>query len=445
MAILKNVKDMQNIGLASMGSVLEYFDFQVYVFVAVYLSRALFPPHATVWSNEIKTFGIFAIGYLVRPIAGMIIAHFADRIGRKKLFIMTVLAMAVATFLMGCLPTYAQVGWLSWAALLTLRVFQGFALGGELIGGAVFVCEHAEAKRLGLASGIFFAVVNCGLLLGAGAAAIAKQVSGLDPALVSMTWRLPFLMGGVFGLIAAYLRRHLAETPLFEQVRREQKIAKRAPLLLVLRDYRWQCLFALALTFVFATTPGIYFQFLPTYLIANRHFQAADVFNANVLGVAAFVLSMPCWGTLLDRFGYARMLALAGVLNAGAALWFFNYLPTLPVADGRLIAAIVLVGMLCGVTHSLIAAMICSLFPTPIRQSGFAFPYSIGTALVSGLTPLVMATLVRSYGLSAPIFQAVLGGAVALILAAAVRHLPLYLGTKAGDEPALLSEQAAMD
>src|ERR1700727_1705104 len=104
----KRMKDIQNVGLASIGSVLEYFDFQVYVFVAVSLSAALFPPHASIWKNQVQAFGIFAIGYLVRPIAGMIIAHFADRIGRKKLFIFTVLLMSVPTFLMGLLPTYAM-------------------------------------------------------------------------------------------------------------------------------------------------------------------------------------------------------------------------------------------------------------------------------------------------------------------------------------------------
>lgn len=439
------MKDIQNVGLASMGSVLEFFDFQVYVFVAVSLSAALFPPHASIWKNQVQAFGIFAVGYLVRPIAGMIIAHFADRIGRKKLFILTVLAMAVATFLMGCLPTYAMIGWLAPAGLLALRIFQGFALGGELIGGAVFVCEHATPKRLGLSSGIFFGVVNCGLLLGAAAAAVAHYVSGLNPVLSSMAWRLPFLMGGVFGLIAAYLRRHLAETPLFEQIRKEQKISKRAPIVVVLREYRWQCIFALALVFVFATTPGIYFQYLPTYLISDKHFHAGSVFNANVLGVLAFVLSMPFWGSLLDRFGYAKMLALAGFFNAGSALWFFNYLPTLTVADDRLVYAIIAVGLLGGVTHSLIAALICSLFPTPIRQSGFAFPYSIGTALVSGLTPLVIATLVRSYGLAAPMYQEVLGGFVALTLAASIRYLPLYLGGGASQTSLMISEQATTE
>ncbi len=429
-----NVRELQNIGLASLGGVLEYFDFQVYVFVAASLSMDLFPPGDSVWKTQVQAFGIFAIGYLVRPVAGIIIAHFADRIGRKRLFVFTVLLMSVPTFLMGLLPTYAVAGWMAPAALLVLRILQGCAVGGELPGAAVFICEHARPQRLGVASGIFLGMVNFGLLLGAGAALIAKNVAGIDPALASLAWRLPFIMGGLCGLLAAYLRRHLEESPLFEQARREKKISARVPLATVIQDYPLQCLFAFLLTFVFATTPGIYFQWLPTYLIGLRHFSANAVFQANVFGVAAFVLSMPAWGLLRERLGWSRLLVVAGVLNAGAALAFFTFLPTLDAADGRLVLAIVLVGLLCGVTHSLIAGLISALFPTPVRQSGFALPYSFGTAIVSGLTPLTTAWLVRSYGLDVPIAQEVLAGAVALMLALWVRRMPLYLGNLAGAE-----------
>ena len=424
-------KDMQNLGLASMGAVLEYFDFQVYVFVAAALSQVLFPPGASVWFNQVQAFAIYAIGYLVRPVAGMVIAHYADRIGRKKLFIFTVLLISIPTFLMGLLPTYAIAGWMAPAALLLLRVLQGCAVGGELPGASVFISEHAPARRLGLSSGIFYGIVNCGLLLGAAAVAGSRYVAELDPAFASLAWRLPFLLGGIFGLLAAYLRRHLEETPMFEAIRKERKLSKQVPLATVLTQYRGQCVFAVLLVFVFATTSSIYFQWMPTYLIGQMHFQADLVFRANVIGVSVFVLGMPVWGALCDRFGWGKLLAIAGLLNAATALWFFDFVPTLGPSDGRLVYAFAAVGLFGGVIHALIPALISALFPTEIRQSGFAFPYSIGTALVTGLTPLAMAWLVRDYGFAAPVTQCLLGGAVALGLAAAVRFLPLYLGTTA--------------
>ncbi len=165
-------QDNKNLGLASLGAVLEYFDFQVYVFVAAAISVGFFPAGASPWLAQLQAFGIYALGYLVRPVAGITIAHFADRIGRKKLFVFTVLLMSVPTFLMGLLPTYAMIGWLAPALLLLLRLLQGCAVGGELPAAAVFVSEHAPARRLGLSSGVFQAVTNCGLLLGAGAAGL---------------------------------------------------------------------------------------------------------------------------------------------------------------------------------------------------------------------------------------------------------------------------------
>ena len=157
-----------------MGALLEYFDFQVYVFVAAALGEALFPPGASTWVSQVQTFGIYAVGYLVRPVAGVVIAHYADRIGRKKLFIFTVLLMSVPTMLMGLLPTYETAGWFAPIALLVLRILQGCAVGGEIPGASVFVSEHAPPNHLRFSSGFFFGVINLGLLLGAGVAAGAN-------------------------------------------------------------------------------------------------------------------------------------------------------------------------------------------------------------------------------------------------------------------------------
>jgi MFS family permease len=423
--------DTKNLGLASLGAVLEYFDFQVYVFVAAAISIAFFPPGASPWVAQVQAFGIYAIGYLVRPIAGMIIAHYADRIGRKKLFVFTVLLMSVPTFLMGLLPTYAMVGWLAPALLLLLRILQGCAVGGELPGAAVFVSEHAPPRRLGLFSGTFQGVVNCGLLLGAGAAALASLVAALDPALASLSWRLPFVVGGLFGLMAAYLRRKLQETPLFEKLKNEQGLSKKVPLAVIVKQYRKQCIFALALVFVFSSTSGVYFQYLPVFLVGQLHFASSLVFTANIVGVIAFVLGMPLWGMLRDRIGWAATIAGGAVLNAAISTWFFHYIPTLAPTDVKLVYAFVVVGLGAGSVHAMVPALISSLFPTAIRQSGFAFPYSIGTALFTGLTPLTLAWLVRDYGLSAPMYQYLAACAVALIVAATVHLMPQHLGEAA--------------
>ena len=427
---------MRNLGLASLGAVLEYFDFQVYVFVAAAISVAFFPAGASIWLKQLQVFGIYAIGYLVRPVAGIVIAHYADKIGRKKLFVLTVLLMSVPTLLMGLLPTYAVVGWLAPAALLLLRILQGCAVGGELPGASVFISEHAPGARLGLASGTFQGVVNCGLLLGAGAAALSNLVAGSNPALAELSWRMPFVIGGLFGLLAAYLRRHLAESPLFERIKQDRSLSKQTPLLVVLLAYRGQCFLALALVFVFSSTSGVYFQYLPTFLVTQLHFSPPLVFRANIVGVMAFVLGMPLWGLVRDRFGWWRTIAGSAILNAAICVWFFRLIPNLTPADETLTYAFVVVGLGAGCVHAMVPGLISSLFPTAIRQSGFALPYSIGTAVFTGLTPLFLAWLVRDYGLAAPMYQYLAACAVALVIALAVTGFPQYLGLAKNGEPA---------
>jgi MFS family permease len=197
---------------------------------------------------------------------------------------------------------------------------------------------------------------------------------------------------------------------------------------MILRYYRTQCLFAFALVFVFSTTSSVYFQYLPTYLIGQLHFEAGLVFAANLVGIAAFVLGMLVWGWLRDRFGWSRTIAAATALNATISIWFFHLLPSLAHTDGQLILALAVVGLGAGCIHAMVPGLISSLFPTAIRQSGFAFPYSIGTALFTGLTPLVQAWLVREHGLMAPMVQYLIACAVALAIAVSVRFMPQHLG-----------------
>ena len=239
---------------------------------------------------------------------------------------------------------------------------------------------------------------------------------------------MPFLSGGVFGLLAAYLRRSLEETPLFEELRAKRGLSERVPLAVIVRDFRRQCVFALALIFVFATTSGTYFQYLPTYLVRQLHFQPEIVFTSNVAGVVAFVVSMPLWGALRDRLGWRWTLALGAVTGAGASVWFFTLLPTLKPDDTVLIEAFMIVGLASGCVHAMLPGLIASLFPTAVRQSGFAFPYSIGTAIFTGLTPIVLAGLVAQLGSTWPLYQYLIACAVIIGIAATVNALPLFLG-----------------
>ena len=422
----KTRDDAKNVGLASLGAALEYFDFIVYAFVAVALGRAFFPPDSSDLLKEVQVFSIYAVGYFVRPVAGLVIAHYADRIGRKKLFVLTVLLMSIPTFLMGVLPTYAQVGWLAPLLLLVLRIAQGCAVGGELPGAAVFVSEHARRDRLLFSSGCLHGVVHLGLVLGAGAAILAGLVAASNPNWSQLAWRLPFLIGGVSGLIAAYLRRHLAETPQFLAIHERRGATLRVPLVAVLRQHRGACLVGLGVMFYQSVTAALFTQYLQGYLVASAHVPGAVASSANLLGIAVFALSMPFWGWIADMIGAARTIGLTACVSLATAAYLFAHLP---VQDGGDVTWLfVPIALTSGAITALVPGLVSSLFPTEMRQSGYAFPYNVGAALFAGPALLVLAWSVRSYGIWSAWAIYAIACVAACIAALALRSRPRYLG-----------------
>ena len=210
--------EMRALALASLGGVLEFYDFVIFVFFALVIGRLFFPAGQPDWLRQIETFGLFAAGYASRPLGGILMAHHGDRHGRKRVFTLSVLLMAVPTLLIGLLPTYAAIGPLAPLLLLAMRILQGAAIGGEAPGGWVFVAEHAAAGRVGLAVGLLTGGLTGGILLGSLTAAVMN--ASLSPAqIASGWWRLPFLAGGLFGFAAMALRRRLEETPVFAALR----------------------------------------------------------------------------------------------------------------------------------------------------------------------------------------------------------------------------------
>ena len=405
--------------------------------MAAAISVAFFPAGASIWLKQLQVFGIYAIGYLVRPIAGIIIAHYADKIGPQEAVRADGAADVGPDIPDGAAPDLCP------NRLASSRGAAAAAHPPGLRGwwgatGRVGVHQRACAPASGWAcraghSRVWSIAGCCSVPVRLLCPAWSRR---LTPALASLAWRMPFVIGGLFGLMAAYLRRHLAESPMFESIKQERSLSKQTPLVVVLGNYRAQCVVALALVFVFSTTSGVYFQYLPTFLVTQLHFAQPLVFTANIVGVIAFVLGMPLWGWARDRFGWSRTISASAILNAAICVWFFHVIPTLGPADETLIYAFIVVGLGAGCVHAMVPGLISSLFPTAIRQSGFALPYSIGTAVFTGLTPLFLAWLVRDYGLAAPMYQYLAACAMALVIAYALVGLPQFLGTTEAGEVA---------
>jgi MFS family permease len=430
-----NGKAISTVALAALGAMLEYYDFVIFLFVAAAISETFFPPGVSLWIRQMQTFGIFAVGYLVRPVAGILLSHFSDMVSRKKMFIFLLALMAVPTFLIGILPTYEHIGVFAPIALLALRVLQGCAVGGELPGASVFVSEHAAPSTVGFAGASLQSIVAFGLLLGTGVASLSVLVAEKTTC-PSLAWRLPFLIGGVFGMTAAYLRRHLEESPLHLRLKQSGELAKDIPAKIVLVSHTSACLFGMGLTFSMACGSAIFFQYLPTLLITVYGIPKEAAFNANIWGTLAYALAMPVWGRMSDRFGWGRTLGLGAFAMLAASVFFFHMLPRFVANFGSLGMLFAIAGGAVASVAALTPALLSSLFPTSVRQSGYAIPYNVGMAAFAGLMPLTLSWLVREYGPGVPLYPMIMCVFVTACLAVTVRRMKLYLGSERASDQA---------
>lgn len=220
--------DMRTLGLSALGGALEFYDFIIFVYFVVVLGSLFFPAGIPDWLVQLQAFGIFAAGYLARPLGGIVLAHFGDTLGRKRMFTLSIFLMALSTFGIACLPTFASIGYAAPLLLLLMRVLQGAAIGGEVPGAWVFVAEHVPANRVGLACGILTAGLTAGILIG------SLVATGINRSLTAeqihdFGWRIPFLLGGVFGFFAVYLRTWLEETPVFKEMKARKALAAGLP------------------------------------------------------------------------------------------------------------------------------------------------------------------------------------------------------------------------
>jgi len=231
-----NSQDYKTLGLSALGGALEFYDFIIFVFFATVIGHLFFPPEMPDWLVMIQTFGIFAAGYLVRPLGGIVLAHYGDRYGRKRVFAFSILLMALSTLGMALMPTYATIGVAAPILLIILRMLQGAAIGGEVPGAWTFVAEHVPFRRVGLACGFLTSGLSFGIMLGS---LIAFAINSLftPEDVAGYAWRIPFLLGGIFGLIAVYLRRWLEETPIFMEMKKSKSLTDKLPLGLVLKHH----------------------------------------------------------------------------------------------------------------------------------------------------------------------------------------------------------------
>ncbi|MBA5602117.1 MFS transporter [Pectobacterium aroidearum] len=405
-----NRQDYKTLSLAALGGALEFYDFIIFVFFAAVIGDLFFPPDIPEWLRQVQTFGIFAAGYLARPLGGIIMAHFGDKSGRKRMFSLSILLMALPTLAMGLLPTYEAIGIAAPLLLLLMRVLQGAAIGGEVPGAWVFVAEHVPRARIGFACGTLTAGLTMGILLGSLIATLLNTV--LTPEQMSGGgWRLPFFIGGVFGLVAMYLRRWLQETPIFMEMQAQKKLAEELPLKSVVLNHKRAVVVSMLLTWLLSACIVVVILMAPTYLQKVHGIPAALALQANCLATIALMVGCIGAGLLVDRFG-ASKLFMVGSLSLAACSWFFY--SSAASSTTLLFVSYAIVGLSVGVVGGVPYVMVRA-FPAAVRFSGISFSYNVSYAIFGGLTPVFVTLIMKATPL-APAFYVLTLAAVGLLL-----------------------------
>ena len=394
------------------GNILEWYDFALYGYFATVISPLFFPSDNASLSL-IVTFTVFAIGFVMRPLGGIIFGYLGDKIGRKKALASAVLLMAIPTTLMGCLPTYAHIGLWAPALLILMRLLQGLAVGGEFTGSMVFIIEHAPASQRGFYGSLAMASAFAGLILGSLVAGVATACASPE-ALSSWVWRLPFIVSIGLGAVGLYLRMRMPESPAFAHLQKHAAV-QHNPFLTACRTAWPQMLLATGLVALPASGFYMSFVYLSSHIAFYLQVELHHALLINSLTMTTIMLVIPVCGYLADRS--SRVL----VIRLGALGFVCLAIPLYMLLNTATTAAIIItqVGFaICvALSYAAIPVVLVELFPTAVRYSGMALPYNMANAIFGGTAPLVATSLIYYTGslLSPGFYLAVIGVCVLLL------------------------------
>jgi MHS family shikimate/dehydroshikimate transporter-like MFS transporter len=391
--------NIRRVLLASIvGTVIEWYDFVLFAVASGLVFNKLFFPSLSPTAGTLASFATLAVGFLARPLGGLVISHFGDRKGRKPALVFTVTLMGISTVAVGLLPTYAQIGIAAPLILVVLRLLQGLGAGAEYAGALILVAEYVPARKKGFYTAFVLSATVVGLLLASIIFRLLAQLPDAD--LLSWAWRVPFLFSAVLVVVALYIRRNLEETPEYvravahaNRLKREQAI----PLAEVFRKQPKTLLCGfLAMCGANAATYTLN-TFALSYMVNNLGFARPDALNVVIVASIAGIVGTPFMGRIADRFGYARVYVLGTLfilLYAAPMFWLMDsrniWLATLAMMIGY--------GVGFGSVAGSQGAFLTSLFPTHYRFTGITFVREMNGATVAGLTPFIATWLTQQAG-----------------------------------------------
>lgn len=396
-----------NIVAGLYGNALEWFDFLLYASFSPLFATLYFPSHSY-FISMMSTFGVFAVGFLIRPVGGLVLGHYGDRAGRRKALILSAAIMTVATICIAMLPSYEYIGIAAPVLFTFLRLMQGFAVGGELPSSATFIIETMFKNRRGLGGSLVLGTAFIGIFVGALFAALVTNLMAIDQ--MMWNWRFAYLIGGVLGMIGIYLRIKSGESPQFLQTREIVKV----PFKLIMSEYKLQLMLAILLTSVLAIGNYMLIAYLNVFLTKSVGFALPDVLLINFIALFVLAILIPVMGGISDYVGFKRLF-LAGLFGLTVCIYpifiLLNQHHFLYALYGELLLALVIAPL-----NATISTLIADMFPVNIRVSGISIGYNVGQALFGGTLPLIALTLMEYTGNSmAPAQYVLCWGAIVMI------------------------------
>lgn len=409
------------ISACSVGTILEWYDFSLYAFLSPIISINFFATQSKSISI-LLTYYIFAIGFIARPIGAIIFGHFGDRINRKVMLLISLFLMASTTCLMGALPTYKDIGNAAPILLMILRILQGIAIGGETIGAGAFVIESSPKLKKGFSTAMIWASSGMGILFSSILISICSYIF-TNQELSEWAWRVPFIFGGLTGLLGYYLRKNIFESQ--ESLLIERNNLIKFPIIEALKKHKMEISIVIGLYMLCAITTYILFVYMPTFITTIVGIPLKQAMLVNSISMGCMILLVPLVGYYSDIIGRKKIL-----LASSLCFLLFSFPLYLLLTKGSLIDLIIAQAIFAILTASFqgpLTSTILSIFPTTIRCSAAAFGYNLSYSLFGGTAPIIAIFLANKLRSNiAPSFYLILASIIAIIAILKIKITPTH-------------------